>query len=271
MGITTFTDPSRYGLSLTLGGGEVKMVDMATAFGVFANEGLRVDLTPILKIEDSNGDILEEFKPKAGTRVLSPESSFLISSILSDNTARSAAFGTGSKLVVRGKNVAVKTGTTDDKRDNWTFGYTPTYLVGTWVGNNDNTPMNQYLASGVTGAAPIWNDIMTNILKDKVNESFKVPSGVKGMEICSVTGGIKSESCPGRFEYFISGTQPNKDTYVKAKVWVDKANGKVVPAGSENAEEREEYVIADIYNKESFCASCPQVLPSPSPTPTPAP
>ncbi|MDZ4209684.1 MAG: transglycosylase domain-containing protein, partial [Candidatus Curtissbacteria bacterium] len=271
MGITSFQDESRYGLSLTLGGGEVKMTEMAIAFGVFANEGVRIDLTPVLKVEDSKGRVLEEFKQKTGKRVLTPETSFLISSILSDNSARTAAFGPSSQLVIRGKNVAVKTGTTDDKRDNWTIGYTPTYLVASWVGNNDNKPMNQNLASGVTGAAPIWNSIMTNILKDKVNESFKVPSGVKGMEVCSVTGGLKSEGCGGRFEYFLVGTEPKKDTFTKAKVWVDKTSGKIVPAGSENAEEREEIVISDIYSKEGFCASCPQVYPQPSPSPSPNP
>ena len=271
MGITSFEDESRYGLSLTLGGGEVKMTEMAVAFGVFANEGVRVDLTPVLKVEDNQGRVLEEFKPKTGRRVLSPEVSFLISSILSDNSARTAAFGPSSQLVIRGKNVAVKTGTTDDKRDNWTIGYTPTYLVTSWVGNNDNTPMNQYLASGITGAAPIWNSIMGDLLKDKVNETFKVPSGVRGMEVCSVTGGLKSEGCGGRFEYFLVGTEPKKDTFTKAKVWVDKTSGKIVAAGSENAEEREEIVISDIYSKEGFCASCPQVYPQPSPSPTPNP
>lgn len=269
MGITSFVDESRYGLSLTLGGGEVKMTEMALAFGVFANEGVRIDLAPVLKVEDSKGEVLEEFKPRAGKRVLTPEVSFLISSILSDNSARTAAFGPSSLLNIKGKTVAVKTGTTDDKRDNWTIGYTPTYLVVTWVGNNDNTPMNPALASGITGAAPIWNAIMTDLLKDKVNEAFKVPSGVKGMEICAVTGGKKTEGCNSRFEYFLAGTEPTKDTFTKAKVWVDKATGKVVAAGTENAEEREEIVIKDIYDKNDFCATCPETNPEPSPSPSP--
>lgn len=269
MGISTFEDESRYGLSLTLGGGEVKMTEAAVAFGVFANEGERVDLVPILKVEDSNGRVLEEFKPKAGKRVLSPEVAFLISSILSDNSARTAAFGPSSLLSIRGKTVAVKTGTTDDKRDNWTIGFTPTYLVAAWVGNNDNTPMHPSLASGITGAAPIWNAIMTDLLRDKRNETFKVPSGVRGMEICAVTGGKKTEGCYSRFEYFLAGTEPKEDTFKKVKVWVDKSTGKVVPPGTENAEEKEEIVIADIYGKDSFCASCPQILPPPSPEPSP--
>ena len=267
MGITTFTDESRYGLSLTLGGGEVKMTEMAQAFGVFANEGAKVDVTPILKIEDSNGKTLEEFKPKTGKKVLSPQTSFLISSILSDNSARTAAFGPSSKLVIKDKTVAVKTGTTDDKRDNWTIGYTPSYFVATWVGNNDNTPMNPAISSGITGATPIWNEIMTDVLKDKVNEAFKVPTGVTGMEICSVTGGAKNEACPGRFEYFIAGTEPKKDTFAKAKVWIDVTTGQVVEPGSPNAEEKEEVVLQDPYSKKDFCVTCPRPQTSPSPAP----
>lgn len=269
MGITTFVDPSRYGLSLTLGGGEVKMVDMATAFGVFANSGERIDLTPILKVEDSRGRVLEEFRQRSGERALSAESSFLVSSILSDNGARSAAFGPASQLVVKGRTVAVKTGTTDDKRDNWTLGYTPSFLVVVWVGNNDNTPMNPAITSGVTGAAPIWNQVMTYVLRNSVNESFKVPSGVVSREVCSTSGGAKNEGCSNRFEYFIAGTEPKEDTFKKAKVWIDVTNGQVVEPGSPNAEEKEEIVIQDPYLKKDFCASCPQPSPTPSPSPSP--
>ncbi|MBI2326880.1 penicillin-binding protein [Candidatus Curtissbacteria bacterium] len=268
MGITTFEDESRYGLSLTLGGGEVKMTEMAQAFGVFANEGTRVYLTSILKVEDPDGRILEEFKPKTGRRVLPPEVTFLISSILSDNGARSAAFGSSSFLNIPGKTVAVKTGTTDDKRDNWTIGYTPSFLVVTWVGNNDNTPMHPYLSSGITGAAPIWNGIMKEILKDKVDEKFKIPSGVNGIEICSVTGGKKVDGCPSRFEYFIAGTEPKEDTFKKAKVWIDVTTGKIVEAGSPNAVEKEEIIISDPYEKRQFCVTCP-ISTEPSPTPSP--
>lgn len=269
MGITTFEDESRYGLSLTLGGGEVRMTEMAAAFGIFANEGVRTSLSPILKIEDSEGQVLEEFKPKTGKRVLTSEVAFLISSILSDNAARTAAFGPDSLLAIRGKTVAVKTGTTDDKRDNWTIGYTPSYLAAAWVGNNDNTPMHPSLSSGITGAAPIWNGIMTELLADKVNEAFRVPSGVKGIEICTITGGPKNEKCPGRFEYFLTGTEPKEDTFKRVKTWVDKETGKIVPPGTPNSDEKEEVIIIDPYSKQDFCASCPQPVPSPSPSPAP--
>lgn len=271
MGIDSFSDPSRYGLSLTLGGGEVKMTDMAEAFGVFANSGKRVDLNPILRIEDANGEVIEEFSPPKGEEVLSPQSSYLISSILSDNGARSAAFGTASQLVVKGKTVAVKTGTTDDKRDNWTIGYTPTYLVATWVGNNDNTPMNPAITSGVTGATPIWNQIITELLKDKVNESFKTPSGINAVEICGQTGGPKKDGCANRVEYFIAGTEPKTDTFVRAKVWIDVTNGQVVEPNSPNAVEREEIILEDQFSKRQYCVSCGEVYNPPSPTPSPGP
>ncbi|MBI3342142.1 hypothetical protein HY024_03385 [Candidatus Curtissbacteria bacterium] len=128
--------------------------------------------------------------------------------------------------------------------------------------------MNQALASGITGAAPIWNGIMKDLLKDKVNEAFKVPSGVKGMFICSSTGGLKNDACSNRFEYFVTGTEPKKDTFTKAKVWVDKTTNKVVAAGSPNAEERDEVIVNDPYSKQDFCASCaPPTSPTPEPTP----
>lgn len=271
MGITTFIDESRYGLSLTLGGGEVKMTEHAQAFGVFANEGERVDLNPILKIEDSKGRVIEEFKQPKGERVLSRETSFLISHILSDNGARSAAFGASSLLNIKGKTVAVKTGTTDDKRDNWTIGYTPNYLVVVWVGNNDNSPMNPRITSGITGATPIWNEIMTYVLSDKVNESFTVPTGVVGLQVCSTTGGPKNDSCSNKFEYFIAGTVPKEDTFKRAKVWVDVTTGQIVEPGSPNAQEKEEVVLKDTYSNKDYCVSCPQSSPSPTPAPLPPP
>lgn len=198
LGISTFIDPSRYGLSLALGGGEVKMVDMATAFGVLANQGSRVDLTPVLKITDYQGEAVEELDPQP-IPVVSSAVTFIISDIISDNAARVPAFGPRSALEIPGYRVAVKTGTTDNKKDNWTIGYTPEYLVAVWVGNNDNTPMNQQLTSGITGAAPIWNRVMTHILKSysKQNTWYNIPSG------------IVSRSCGGRTEYYVAGTEGN--------------------------------------------------------------
>ncbi len=197
MGITTWNDPSQYGLSLTLGGGDVTMLDMMKVFGTLANDGKRVDLNPILEVTDYTGHVYEKNTPAPPVQAVKPEVAWILSNILSDNTARMAAFGPNSSLVIPGKTVSVKTGTTNDKRDNWTIGYTPSYVAAVWVGNNDNSPMNPYLTSGITGAAPIWHDIMTELLKNKPDE---VP--VKPDTVVSVP------CYYGRPEYFIAGTQP---------------------------------------------------------------
>lgn len=197
MGISTWKDPSRYGLSLTLGGGEVTMLDMATAFGVLANEGYRTDLTSFIKVDDVNGAALREMNTYK-IRVLDQGIAYIISDILSDNFARQWAFGSRSQLEIPGYQVAVKTGTTNDKKDNWTIGYTPDFLVAVWVGNNDNTPMNPYLSSGVTGAAPIWNRVMGYVLKNysSGNHWYSVPDDIVG-RTCYF----------GRTEYFLKGTE----------------------------------------------------------------
>jgi 1A family penicillin-binding protein len=271
MGITTFKDPSRYGLALTLGGGEVKMVDMATAFGVFANNGYRIDLQPILKVTDPRGRVLEEYKPVKspifGKKVLPEGVSFIISDILSDNGARTLAFGENSLLRIPGKTVPVKTGTTNDFRDNWTIGYTPSYVVAVWVGNNDNTPMSG-LVSGVTGAAPIWNGIMRQLLANKPDERIARPSSVIARQICANSGLLPGGGCQTRLEYFIIGTEPKRSFAGREKIWVNKDTKQPPPPGvkDENLELKEEEVVEDPTG-EKFCASCPTPTPSPSPSP----
>ncbi len=177
LGITTFTDPKRYGLSLTLGGAEVKMIDMMTMYGSLSQLGQKHVASPILRVTDSEGTILEEYENKP-TQAISPEIAYLITSILADNNARKPAFGENSLLKLPGRTAAVKTGTSDNKRDNWTFGYNPEIVVGVWVGNNNNMPMNPALTSGVTGAAPIWNRIMTTLLQGKPDLAFNRPAGI---------------------------------------------------------------------------------------------
>lgn len=208
LGIESWQQVKNYGWSLSLGGGEVKMTEMATAFGTFANQGIKVPLTPILKIEDYQGNILWEanIEQKATTlaqmqanpeisqqelangdkleRVLQPESAFLISDILRDDKARYLGFGANSTLVIKNKDVAVKTGTTNDIKDNWTIGYTPKLLTAVWVGNTDDKPMNQRLVSGVTGAAPIWHDLMTHFLKNESITWSDPPETVKKAAVC---------------------------------------------------------------------------------------
>lgn len=198
MGIDSWTnDPSRYGLSLVLGGGDVTMLEMAKVYGTLANMGRRQDLRPILQITDYTGKVLEDHKPSKSVEAIKPEVAWIMSNILSDNTARTQAFGPSSSLVIPGHTVSVKTGTTNDKRDNWTIGYTPSYAAVVWVGNNDNSPMNPFLTSGITGAAPIWHDIMVEILKGRPDEIIPKPETILSLP-CYF----------GKVEYFMIGTEP---------------------------------------------------------------
>ncbi len=178
LGITTLTDVNNYGLSLTLGGGAVPMIEMMSAYNTFSQNGVRYPVTGIQTIVDSNGTVLEDNTHPEGTQAVSPELAYLITNVLADNNARVPAFGPRSLLELPGKTVAVKTGTSDDKRDNWTFGYTPEFVVGTWVGNNDNSPMDPALTSGITGASQIWHDLMLGLIADRPNLAFAKPAGV---------------------------------------------------------------------------------------------
>lgn len=268
MGITTFEDPSQYGLSLTLGGGEVTMVDMATAFGVFANQGYRIDLHPILKITDRKGNVIEEYKPPSspifGRKVLPSDVSFIISDILADNAARSAAFGSDSALKVEKQHVSVKTGTTNDYRDNWTIGYTPSYLVAVWVGNNDHSQMSG-IVSGVTGAAPIWHTIIAHMLQGKKPEIPQKPPNVYGKYVCSNTGLVATGSaagCPTRFEYLIKGKEQKQPTITTEKVFIDKTtNGLAKPGQTENVEQRDQTMMIDAAGNK-YCVNCEVITPT---------
>jgi len=216
---------NRVGLSLTLGGGEVRLLELTGAYAAFMNGGYRVDPVAILKVEDSSGKVIEEIEPKKGKKVLTAEQAFIIADILSDNNARSEIFGTNSLLNIPGKTVAVKTGTTNDKRDNWTIGGNSLGLVGTWVGNNDYTAMLQ-VASGVSGASPIWRRILLEVLKDKPNVKFEIPSGIVTASVDTVSGYRAHDGYPARSEYFIKGTEPGEDP-VHVKLKICKSEGKL--------------------------------------------
>ena len=173
LGITSLTDPNRYGLTLVLGGGEVSLIDITSAYGVFANDGIRNNYTGILRIEDGDGKVIEEFRSRPA-QVLEPQIARKISDILSDENARAPAFGERSYLYFGSYNVAVKTGTTNDYRDAWIIGYSPTISVGAWAGNNDNSPMEKRVAGFII--APLWNAFMQEALKEVPVESFKKPA-----------------------------------------------------------------------------------------------
>jgi len=171
MGISTLGDINQYGLTLVIGGGEVTLLDMTSSYGVFANDGIRNPHTGILEVDDLNGNVLEKYQPNP-QQVLPKNTALTISDILSDETAREPTFGVHSVLYLPGKDVAVKTGTTNDDKDAWTIGYTPSLVVGVWAGNNDDTPMKN---GGVEIAGPIWNKFMNAALSNMPNESFEKP------------------------------------------------------------------------------------------------
>jgi len=231
----------RFGLSVTLGGAEVKMTEMSGAYSAFANGGKKVDLVGVLKVEDRNGRVLEEYKEVGLKQVIDAKEAFLISHILSDNSAREITFGQVNGLVIPNYQVSVKTGTTNDKRDNWCVGWTPNLLVNVWVGNNDNSPMLK-VASGVSGATPIWRKIMLFELPRRERQDFPIPAGIIHMDVDKISGYTAHDGFDARSEYFIDGTQPINDDpiHLKLKVCRD-ANGLATPEDvvSSNYEEKE--------------------------------
>lgn len=234
------------GYSLVLGGRDVRLLDEAQVYGVFANGGTKMSLTSILEVKDVKGNLLYKYKQPQPQRIFSEEISFLISHILLDNVARSATFGTNSYLVISGHpNVSVKTGTTDQKRDNWTVGYTKDYVVATWVGNNNNAPMGN-IASGVSGAAPIWNRILTFALKGKRDVSPTKPDNVIALQVDAYGGGLPIDGRASRSEYYIKGTEPTGPSSIYKKVKLSKnqsgklANDKEIEKGEY---ETKDYIV----------------------------
>lgn len=217
MGITGLRrGPAYYGLSVTLGGGEVSLLDLSTAYATLANGGGYVPPTPVLKVVDGTGETLYEYRRPRPRPAVDPAAAFLVTDILSDNEARWPAFGRNNPLDL-GRPVAVKTGTTTDFRDNWTLGYTPYLVVGVWTGNADNSPMKN--VSGVRGAAPLWRELMESIfrlpsLHDVLRvdgrpllDTFERPDNVESAEICDIADLRAGLGCRRWYEeFFIKGT-----------------------------------------------------------------
>ncbi len=221
MGINTLTRED-YGMSLTLGGGEVTLLDMASAFSVFANNGTKIEPISITRIEDYQGNLIYEAPTQKGEEVLRPEFAYQITSILSDAKARAPMFGTNSILNLPFP-AAAKTGTTNDYKDNWTIGYNPDLVVGVWVGNADNSAMTN--TSGISGAAPIWAEFMTYAVPYLTNNSpsdFERPKGIVDKVICAVSGAEPSQYCPNqRGEIFAEDQGPlpkEEDLWVMAEI-----------------------------------------------------
>lgn len=243
MGLSTW-EPTQenvdsVGLSLSLGGREVRLLDLTSAFGVFANGGVRQDPISILKVTDSKGKTLYEYKETDGVKVVEPGISYVISDILADNGARTTAFGSNSVLRIPGRTVSVKTGTTDEKRDNWTIGYIPSAVVGVWVGNNNNKVMNPKIASGVTGASPIWNKIMVAAIRNKGDEKMPPPNDVEYVEIDGLMGGKPKEGSPTRKEWFVKGTAPSEVSKAYQRGKTCKINVHRLANDGEDSEERD--------------------------------
>jgi penicillin-binding protein 1C len=222
MGITTLTRDV-YGLSLTLGGGDVTLLELTGAYAIYANNAIRVPPVGILRIEDHTGEIVYEYEKPPGELVIRPEHAYLITSILSDNAARTPAFGPNSLLRLPFPAVA-KTGTTNEFIDNWTLGYTPDIAVGVWIGNADYTPMLN--TSGLTGAAPIWNEFMQVAVEELTggrSTPFVRPPGIVDMVVCSISGTEPSEWCPSHKTEIFAFDQlpPTKEHDLFRKVWVD--------------------------------------------------
>jgi penicillin-binding protein 1C len=216
----------RVGFSVTLGGGEVHLLDTVTAYSAFANGGYKVEPVAILKVEDRNGKVIYEHKPVQGRQVIKPEEAFLINNVLSDNEARTPAFGPSS-LLNTGKAVAVKTGTTNDQKDNWTIGWSQKLMVGTWVGNNDSTPMTR-VASGVTGASPIWRQILEHALKNGYEApQWVVPAGVEQVEVDAISGYPKHDDFAGKMDWVIKGTLPALPDPIHTKLKLCRGENKL--------------------------------------------
>jgi penicillin-binding protein 1C len=234
----------RFGLSVTLGGAEVHLIDTMTAYSAFANGGTKVQPVSILKVADSSGNTMFEFHPVQGKRVISEEEAFLINHVLSDNNARLVAFGPNS-LLNTGKPIAVKTGTTNDKRDNWAVGWSQEFIVGTWVGNNDFTAMKQ-VASGISGASPIWRKIVNETMtRGYKAPDWKVPPGVDQVEVDNISGLPKHDDFPSHTEYVIHGTLPALPDPIHSKLKVCRGDNKLatdakIAAGDYD---QKEYVI----------------------------
>jgi len=209
LGISTFEEVDRFGLALTFGGGEVRLLELTAAYGALANGGYRVEPLVIQKV--SGGGLIGDryaFGPSSvePSSIILPEVAWLITDILSDDAARAPSFGRGSVLELS-RPAAVKTGTTTNWRDNWTVGYSPDLVVGVWVGNNDNSPMEK--VSGVTGAGPIWHDFMETALLGRPALTFSQPEGLVQVEVCAISGKLPTELCPHRsLEWFVRGTEP---------------------------------------------------------------
>ena len=234
-GMRTLAENPSLDLAVTLGGGEVRLLDLVQAYSIFANGGRRVEPVYLLEVRDAQGNILFSQPPATpGSPIIDERVAFLITDILSDDTARVMGFGRHSALNI-GRPAAAKTGTTTDFRDNWIVGYTPNLVTGVWVGNADNTPMVN--VTGISGAGPIWNGVMRAVLLGQPELNFPVPDGLTRVRICSPGGLLPTPACQmTRDEWFINGTEPVSTDTIWQTVALDRRTGLLADDSTPDAE-----------------------------------
>ncbi len=249
MGITTLDKKNDYGLSLAIGGGSTKLLEMTGAFGVFANGGKKANLTSILRVEDEKGKTIYENKPKQ-KQVLDEQIAYEISSILSDNSSRVRTFGSNSALVLPGHIAAAKTGTSQNYRDAHTIGFTPSIVAGVWVGNNDNTPISGH-AAGSMASAPIWHEFMMSTLSDRPNEDFVKPEGIQTATVDALTGLLPTGDTPlgTRTDIFSSWQLPKERANIYNNVKIDKSCGDKLATDDTPTDLIEERTYANIHSE----------------------
>jgi membrane peptidoglycan carboxypeptidase len=242
MGITTIEFGDDCGLALTLGCGEVRLLDMVYSFGVFDNLGVMIgkerpearqrfgyrelDPVTILHVEDKDGDVLYQYTQPERREILTPQLAWLMNDILSDRPARCPGFGCPNALELPDdRQAAAKTGTTNDYRDAWTVGYVPQLVAGVWVGNSDNAEMED--VPGSKGAAPIWNAFMSYALQDEPYMAWERPAGISQLEVCATSGLLPTQWCPTRSEFFVGGTEPTTPDSIYQAVRINRETGRL--------------------------------------------
>lgn len=230
LGIASLGNPDEYDLSLALGGGQMSLLELTNAYATFANRGYFPAHSAILDIHNADGKLLYTQEKALQTQVFDPRVAWLISDILSDDNARRIGFGQNSTLKID-RPAAVKTGTTTNFHDNWTVGYTPSLVVGVWVGNSDYQAMRE--VNGLTGAAPIWAETIRALLKGKPEETFLRPDRLTQIKVCTYSGLLPTPLCDKTHpEWFIEGTQPTQPDKVYRQIWVDALNGQLADAST---------------------------------------
>ncbi|MEZ4862025.1 MAG: transglycosylase domain-containing protein [Caldilineaceae bacterium] len=253
-----------YGLNLVLGGGEVSLLDHTYAYSTIANGGVMIgepvlpserrsgfrNLNPVsvLLVRDSDGNVLKAYQNPDSERIFSAEIAYLMADIMSDDVARSPAFGANTELTLPDRRVAAKTGTTNGFKDNWTMGFTPQVTIGVWVGNTDNESMKN--VTGLSGAAPIWNAVMRQALGDQPATWYDRPAGIVDRAVCVPSGLLPTPECPSqRNEIFLAGTEPTLPDNIWQAFEIDKENGKL--AGPNTPPERRESKVFEMLPQEA--------------------